>query len=390
MEKANLATNESALDWIGRLIEIDTTSVKSNLGLIEMVRDSFVGWGLQPHLSYNAEKNKANLFVTVPASNDETAGGIVFSGHTDVVPVTGQSWTIEPFSPAVRDGRLYGRGSADMKGFIGTLLSLLPEALTWRRNKPFHIALSFDEEVGCLGVPYLLADMRERGIKPDGCVVGEPTAMKPVVAHKGLNHYRCRVAGHAVHSSLTPQGVNAIEYAARMVCFIRDLADEHRANGPFDAGFDVPYSTAQTGLIRGGIALNTVPASCEFDFEIRDLPGTDVAALLRRIDDFARSLQPSMHSVSPRAGISFETLGTAPALDALENAALTELVQALTGDATTGKVAYGTEAGYFAKAGVPTVVCGPGSIEQAHRHDEYVSLAQIGLCDRFLRKMILV
>jgi acetylornithine deacetylase len=196
------------------------------------------------------------------------------------------------------------------------------------------------------------------------------------------------VAGHATHSSLTPQGVNAIEYAARMVCFIRDLADQHRTEGPFDAGFDVPYSTAQTGVIRGGIALNTVPASCEFDFEIRDLPGTDVGALVRRIEDFARSLQPSMQSVSPLAGISFETLGTAPALDALENLALSKLVQALTGEATTGKVAYGTEAGYFAQAGVPTVVCGPGNIEQAHRTDEYVSLAQIGLCEQFLRKMI--
>jgi acetylornithine deacetylase len=388
MKQASLEINARALDWISRLVEIDTTSVKSNLGLIEMVRDALVGWGLQPHLIYNAESSKANLFVTVPATGGETNGGIVFSGHTDVVPVTGQAWTTGPFSPVVRDGKLYGRGSADMKAYIGTLLSLMPEALAWRRNKPFHIALSFDEEVGCLGVPYLLADMRDRGIRPDGCVVGEPTSMKPVVAHKGINHYRCHVAGHATHSSLTPQGVNAIEYAARMVCFIRDLADQHRTEGPFDAGFDVPYSTAQTGVIRGGIALNTVPASCEFDFEIRDLPGTDVGALVRRIEDFARSLQPSMQSVSPLAGISFETLGTAPALDALENLALSVLVQALTGEATTGKVAYGTEAGYFAQAGVPTVVCGPGNIEQAHRTDEYVSLAQIGLCEQFLRKMI--
>src|SRR5258706_9738034 len=193
MKQASLATNNGALDWISRLIEIDTTSVKSNLGLIEMVRDALVGWGLQPHLIYNAESSKANLFVTVPATSGETEGGIVFSGHTDVVPVTGQAWTSGPFSPVVRDGKLYGRGSADMKAYIGTLLSLMPEALAWRRNKPFHIALSFDEEVGCLGVPYLLADMHERGIRADGCVVGEPTSMKPVVARKGMNQYRCHV-----------------------------------------------------------------------------------------------------------------------------------------------------------------------------------------------------
>ncbi len=224
----------SALEWTQRLVAYDTTSRHSNLGLIESVRDHFLAKGLRPQLSYNLQRDKANLFVTVPAASGETNGGIVLSGHTDVVPVDGQHWTTDPFKPVVRDGKLYGRGTCDMKGFIGTSLALLPTLLDAKLREPVHYALSFDEEIGCMGAPYLLAELRERGVRPAGCIVGEPTSMRVIVAHKGINAYRCCVRGHAAHSSLTPRGVNAIEYAARLICFIRDLADEFKANGPYD------------------------------------------------------------------------------------------------------------------------------------------------------------
>jgi acetylornithine deacetylase len=227
--------------------------------------------------------------------------------------------------------------------------------------------------------------MRERGISPTGCIVGEPTSMRPVVAHKGLNHYRCCVVGRSVHSSLTPSGVNAIEYAARIICFIRDLADEFGRTGPFDEDFDVPYTTAQTGLVRGGIALNTVPNVCEFDFEIRDLPGTDVGRLVRNIEAYGAQLEAQMKAVFEGASVTFCCLGAAPSLSEIEASAVVQLARALTRDAVRRKVAYGTEAGYFSKAGVPTVVCGPGNIEQAHRPNEFVELEQLQRCEAFLR-----
>jgi acetylornithine deacetylase len=317
-------------------------------------------------------------------------GGILFSGHTDVVPVDGQDWHTDPFRAVIKDDRLYGRGSADMKGYLGVLLALVPELANAHLTDPVHLAFSFDEEVGCLGVPLLLADMRERGIRPTGCIVGEPTSMRPVIAHKGLNHYRCCVVGRSVHSSLAPSGVNAIEYAARIICFIRDLADEFRRTGPFDEDFDVPYTTAQTGLVRGGVALNTVPNECQFDFELRDLPGTDVGRLVRSIEAYGAELQAQMKAVFDGASVSFSCLGAAPSLSEVESSSIVELARALTRDAVRRKVAYGTEGGYFSKAGVPTVVCGPGNIEQAHRPNEFVELAQLQKCEAFLRSATLL
>jgi acetylornithine deacetylase len=374
-----------AVEWASRLVEIDTVSRNSNLGLIETVRDFLGGLGLATHLTYDARKTKANLFATIPAADGRTDGGILFSGHTDVVPVDGQDWQTDPFRAVIQDGRLYGRGSADMKGYLGVLLSLAPELTQAQLAEPVHLAFSFDEEVGCLGVPLLLADMHERGIRPTGCIVGEPTSMRPVIAHKGLNHYRCCVVGRSVHSSLTPSGVNAIEYAARIICFIRDLADNFRRTGPFDEYFDVPYSTAQTGLVRGGVALNTVPNACEFDFEIRDLPGTDVGSLVRQIESYAAELEAQMKAVFDGASVTFSCLGAAPSLSEVEASAIVQLARALTRDTVRRKVAYGTEAGYFSKAGVPTVVCGPGNIEQAHRPNEFVELTQLKECEAFLR-----
>ncbi len=378
----------TTLAWLDRLTAIDTTSRLSNLGLIEMVRDALRGQGLEPWLNLNAEGTKANLFCTLPAQDGGTQGGIALSGHTDVVPVDGQDWSSDPFQLTERDGRLYARGACDMKGFIAASLALVPEFMALPRQKPLHLALSYDEEVFCLGAPFMLAELQQRGIRIDGCVVGEPTSMKPVVAHKGLNLYRCRVHGKAAHSSLTPQACNAIEYAARLICHIRDLAEAWCAEGPFDEHYDVPYSTITTNQITGGIAVNTIPESCEFSYEFRNLPlqpWQDIQAGIERYVN--EELLPRMRREFPEARIELERAAGAPGLEASEQAAITQLVRALTQDRATRKVAYGTEAGLFQGIGIPTVVCGRGSIEQAHKPDEFVEAEQLQQCEKFLRQL---
>ena len=375
----------NTLAWLDRLTAIDTTSRNSNLGLIETVRDDLRAQGLDPWLSSNAEGTKANLFCTLPAQDGGTQGGIALSGHTDTVPVDGQNWTTDPFTLTERAGKLYARGSCDMKGFIACALGLVPEFLAMPRTKPLHLALSYDEEVACIGAPVMLADLQQRGVKVDGCIVGEPTSMQPVVAHKGLNAYRCRVHGKAAHSSLTPQGCNAIEHAAQLICAIREMAEAWRADGPFDEFYDVPYSTITTNLIGGGIAMNTIPQLCEFTYEFRNLPVLSPAQIQGRIDSYIEGqMLPRMQREFPGARVEIENLAAAPGLDASEQAAITQLVRALTADASVRKVAYGTEAGLFQGAGIPTVVCGPGSIEQAHKVDEFVDVDQLQQCEKFL------
>ena len=380
----------NTLAWLDRLIAFDTVSRHSNLGLIEEVRDALRAQGLTPWLNPNAEGSKANLFCTLPAQDGGTQGGIILSGHTDVVPVDGQDWSSDPFKLTDKgDGRLYARGSCDMKGFIACALALVPEFLAQPRAKPLHLAFSYDEEIACVGAPFMLAELQARGIRADGCVVGEPTSMKPVVAHKGGYFFRCKVHGKAAHSSLTPQGCNAIEHAARLICHIRDLADAWRAQGPFDAAFDVPHSTITTNLIAGGIAINTVPDTCSFSYDFRHLPGHDaegIQAEVRRYVD--EQLLPAMRREYADARIDIECGAAVATLDASEQAAITQLVRALTQDQGVRKVAYGTEAGQFAQAGIPAILCGPGSIEQAHKADEYVELEQLALCDRFLRQLV--
>ncbi|AOB30584.1 acetylornithine deacetylase [Bordetella sp. H567] len=374
--------------WLETLVGFDTTSRNSNLALIETVRDSLRGLGVQAWLVHNEDRTKANLFATLPARDGGEQGGIVLSGHTDVVPVDGQEWTSDPFALRERDGRLYGRGACDMKGFIATALALVPEFLAMPRAKPLHLAFSFDEEVGCAGAPYMLADLRDRGIRPEGCVVGEPTGMQVVVAHKGINLYRCRVHGKAAHSSLTPHGCNAIEYAARLICHIRDVADAYKAKGPYDTFYDVPFSTLTTNLIRGGIAVNTIPDDCEFAYEFRNLPGLAPDDIQREIQRYVDEiLLPRMQAEFPEARIDIERGAAAPGLEASEQAAITQLVRGLTRDTATRKVAYATEAGLFQGIGIPTVVCGPGHIAQAHKPDEFVAVDQMEACATFLRRV---
>lgn len=382
----------ASLPWVNRLVSMDTVSRHPNLGLIETVRDDLRARGIESTLTYGRDGKWANLFATLPAHDGSTNGGIVLSGHTDVVPVDGQKWDSDPFKPEIRDGLLYGRGTCDMKGFIGAALTLVPEIQQVKLAKPLHIALSFDEEIGCVGAPLMIEELVKRGVNPEGCIVGEPTSMRPIVAHKGINVYQCCVRGHAAHSSLTPRGLNAIEYAARLICYIRDMADEFRAQGPFDELYDVPFTTAQTSTIEGGNAVNTVPAECRFAFEFRNLPTLDPDAIFARVEQYAReTLLPKMQRegvAGATPAIEFMKIAAAPGLDDSEQAAITQLVRALTADQARRKVAYGTEAGLFARAGIPTVVCGPGDIQQAHKPNEFVSLEQLSACEGFLRKLV--
>lgn len=382
----------STREWLQTLVGFDTTSRYSNLALIETVRDDLAKQGIQSELVYNPEQNKANLFATLPATHGanagQTDGGIVLSGHTDVVPVDGQKWDTDPFTLTEKDGRLYGRGSCDMKGFIASALSLVPDFLAMPRVKPIHLALSYDEEVGCMGVGTLLDKLKREQFRAEGCVVGEPTGMQVVVAHKGINAFTCKVHGKAAHSSLTPQGCNAIEHAARLICAIREIADSYKANGPYDASFDVPFTTMTTNQIRGGIAVNTIPDLCEFTYEFRNLPGMSPQTIQAKVEAYIRDkLEPAMKAECADAGIEVETVALTPELETAEQEAITMLVRALTQDHQIRKVAYATEAGMFREIGIPTVVCGPGHIMQAHKPNEFVEISQLQRCDDFLRKL---
>jgi acetylornithine deacetylase len=384
---AEAAPTQATIDCLSQLIGFDTTSRNSNLALIEWAADRLESAGATLRYDYNADRSKANLFATFGAG----PGGVVLSGHTDVVPVDGQPWTSDPFAAEIRDGRLYGRGACDMKAFIGVVLAQAARFGSAKLREPLHVALSYDEEVGCLGIPGLIADMKDAGLTPTGCIVGEPTDMRVIASHKGGRIYRCNVRGCAAHSSLTPKGLNAIEYASRIISRIQDLAEEEEAHGERIDGFDVPFSTISTNTIEGGNGRNIIPADCEFYFEYRYLPGVSpdrfIDALRHYVDG---TVLPKMRARHAKADVSFECVGNIPALDASETDEIHRLAMALLGDANGrgGKVAYGTEASFFQNAGVPGIVCGPGSIDQAHKADEYVSLDQLYQCERFIGRLV--
>jgi acetylornithine deacetylase len=253
---------------------------------------------------------------------------------------------------------------------------------------PLHLALSYDEEVGCIGVQGLIKDLQELGLQPAGCIVGEPTSMQPIIAHKGTHRFRCCIRGREAHSSYTTMGVNSIEYAARIIVYIRQMADRFAQLETRDYGFTVPYTTMQTGLIHGGLASNIVPKDCKFEFEARTMPGIDVEHLYQEIQNFATTLLPEMQRVEPNAAIDFEWLASAPGLSMQESDAMVQLAAALARNKPNGAVSYGTEAGLFQRAGIPTVVCGPGSIEQAHRPNEFVALEQVAQCEAFMLRLM--
>ena len=371
---------------LARLVGFATVSRDSNLELIGFIRDYLAELGVESELFHNPEGTKANLFATIGPQN---VGGVVLSGHTDVVPVDGQAWTVEPFALSERNGRLYGRGTADMKGFIASVLAAVPAFLAQPLHTPVHLAFSYDEEVGCLGVRSMLAALEQRPHKPRLCLIGEPTGLKPVLGHKGKLAMRCQVQGAACHSAYAPYGVNAIEYAAKLIGKLGDIGDALALPAHHDARFDPPFSTVQTGVIKGGRALNIVPAECEFDFEVRALPGFEAQAVADQLQTYAEAeLLPRMRKVDAASDIRLQPLSAYPGLATSADSEAARLVALLSGTDEFGTVAFGTEGGLFDQAGIPTVVCGPGSMDQGHKPDEFVSVEQLRGCDAMLLRLV--
>lgn len=375
----------SSREILAALIRFDTTSRESNLQLIEFVRAYLAGHQVPCELIFNDEGSKANLFATL---GPDDRPGVVLSGHTDVVPVDGQAWTVPPFELSEKDGNFYGRGAADMKGFIACVLAAVPGLLAKPLRMPVHIALSYDEEVGCLGVRSLLAELEQRAIKPALCLIGEPTELKPVLGHKGKLAMRCDVHGAACHSAYAPQGVNAIEYAAELIGELGRIGSRLRAVELQDARFDPPFSTVQTGLISGGKALNIVPADCSFDFEIRTLPDQNAHDVARQLEQYARQqVVPQMQAINASSDIRFSQLSAYPGLATDARGEAAKLIAECCGSRDFTTVAFGTEGGLFDAIGIATVVCGPGSMDQGHKPDEFISVEQLDGCDRMLERL---
>ncbi len=373
-------------ELLAQLVRFDTTSRESNLALIDFVRTYLQDHGVACELVYNAHKSKANLLATLGPAD---VPGIVLSGHTDVVPVDGQRWSVAPFELTEKDGKLYGRGTADMKGYIACVLACVPALVKAPLRMPVHIALSYDEEVGCLGVRSLIERFHGQAVKPLLCVIGEPTELKPVLGHKGKLAVRCDVHGAACHSAYAPSGVNAIEYAARLISELVRLGEGLKAPQHLDQRFDPPFSTVQTGLINGGKALNIVPQNCSFDFEVRALPAQDPWQVAQQLQHYAEQiLLPAMQAVSAQSAISFSELSSYPGLATSLESQAAEWVAQFCGSQEFGTVAFGTEGGLFDQAGIPTVVCGPGSMEQGHKPDEFISVAQLDACDQMLSRVL--
>jgi len=374
----------SALDLTKELVAFDTTSRNSNLSLIAYVRELLEGAGARMRLTRNAEKTKANLFATF---GPETGGGYVLSGHTDVVPVDGQDWSSDPFKPEIRDGKLFGRGTADMKGFIGCALSLLGEIESAPLKRPIHFALSYDEEVGCAGVQGLLDDLAAANIKPALAIIGEPTGMRVVGAHKSgaVIHTHCR--GREGHSSAPDKGANAVMMAGEFVAYLETLQEELKRDR--DPHFDPPYTTVQANMIEGGTAVNVLARDALVTWEYRALPGGDAKSVMRRAQNHAQEIiLPKYKLRAPEAAIETELHASYPGLILDENSPAVALAREISGANAVETVAYGTEAGLFQRAGIPAIVCGPGSIEQAHKADEFVALPELDACEKFLRRVI--
>ena len=380
--------NSKAIELLKALVGFDTTSYNSNLNLIDFIQSYLLSYGVESTLIHDESGKKANLYATIGRTD---VGGVMLSGHTDVVPVEGQEWNSDPFSLKEFDGNLYGRGSADMKGFIALVLSRIPEMVSSELKQPIHLAFSYDEEIGCVGVQRMLDLLEHQPIKPSCCIIGEPTSMEVVIGHKGKHASRVKVKGHACHSGQSPFGVNAVDFAAELIVYIRKLAREKAENGPFDMDYDVPYSTLHTGVIKGGTALNIVPNFCQFDFEIRHLYEENPQHLLDKIKTYSKeNLETEMHLIDPEAGFSFETLAAYPGLLTDPGIEFVAYVKKLLDNDAHSKVIFGTEGGLFQKRlGIPTLVCGPGNINQAHKANEFISLKQLQQGGSFLDRLIM-
>ena len=368
--------SDSVQAILSSLLAFDTTSREPNLAMINWIADFLTRRGISSRAFFDPSGQKANLYARIGPSGP---GGLMLSGHTDVVPTDGQAWTLPPFQLTERDGRYYGRGSADMKGFLACVLASLDRFLEKPLNIPLHLAFSYDEEVGCLGVRSLVEHLRQADDRPAWCIIGEPTEMRPVYGHKGKLAMRCQVHGHACHSAYAPKGVNAIASAAKLITRLDQLGEGLMARQ--DPRFDPAWSTLQVGTIQGGSALNIVPEHCQFDFEIRYLPDDRPGAVTAALDDYIQAdLLPAMRQVAPESQINMQLLSHYPGLLTDPASAFSRLLAQWCEHPDFSTVAFGTEGGLFNDAGMDVLICGPGSMEQGHKPDEYVTAGQLARC----------
>ena len=380
-------SEKNSIEILKKLVSFDTTSFKSNLDLIKFIENYLNDLNIKSELIYDETKNKANLFTTI---GPNLQGGIVLSGHTDVVPITKQNWTSDPFILTERDDKLFGRGSSDMKGFIAIVLSRVSAMVEKKLKKPIHLAFSYDEEIGCVGVHSLLDLIKKKSINPEFCIVGEPTSMEMVIGHKGKHAYDVKVDGLSCHSGQAPYGVNAINYASKLINYIEEINKEKSIKGPFDNEYEIPYSTLHTGLIKGGTILNIVPNLCQFEFEIRHLAEDDPFEIIQRIKQYTEELLiKEMHNISSKTNIEINEKINYPGLNISQSISPVKQVKELLGHSSHKKVVFGTEGGLFKRElNLPTIICGPGSIDQAHKPDEFISIQQIEKGGAFIDKLI--
>lgn len=372
-------------EMLSRLVSFDTTSRNSNLALIDFVRAYLDAHGVPYRVSMDADGRKANIHAIV---GPHEAGGVALSGHVDTVPVDGQAWTADPFVLREAGGKLYGRGAADMKGFVAASLAAVPDLIARDLARPMHLMITYDEEVTFAGAHRIVADIAESGLKPALCVVGEPSGMKPILAHKGKVDMQVSVRGRTGHSSEPGRGVNAVQAAAEAVAWVAGEARRLAVEGPFEDGFDPPHTTIHVGEFRGGTILNIIPERAEFAMEWRNIPADDHTALVRRMEDHVRSvIEPAMHAVDPKTGFTFKPPLWFPGLSLDPDHMLATVIKQLTGTNSAGKVSYATEGGLYQDSGIPTIVCGPGHIVQAHQPDEFVAQSQLDDCDAFIRNL---
>jgi acetylornithine deacetylase len=376
----------STLDYLEKLLSFDTTSANTNSEMIKWVESELLTFGASVKIIPNVDESKANLFATL---GPQDVGGVMLSGHTDVVPVTGQAWTVPAFSMTQRDGKVFGRGTADMKGFIAAMMNAAKLASTQTLKTPLHLALSYDEEIGCIGVRSMIDMLSNAPIRPQMCIVGEPTGLAVATGHKGKIAARAKCIGRAGHSALAPFAVNALYLANEFITELRKVQDVLRLGVVQDLDYDVPYTTLHVGRIAGGGALNIVPHFCELDFEIRNLAQDDPAEILEKLRQAADLIALSARNVASEANIEIEVFNTYPGLDTPSSAPVVGFVKSLMGANGTIKVAYGTEGGLFDQSlGVPTVVCGPGDMAQGHKPDEFITEAQLAACDTMLANLL--
>lgn len=377
-----------AVEWLERLLAIDSTSRLSNLPVAEAIAEKCRGLGIDVWLRPDPTGRKANLVATIPAADGSVRGGIALSGHMDTVPVDGQDWTTDPYRPEVRDGRLYARGAADMKGFLALVVAALPGFAAARLSEPVHLALTFDEELGARGAGQVVTDLADLGLRPRVCIVGEPTSMRVIRGHKSVTIVEVDVRGAAAHSSLPAEGCNAIEYAARLCTSFREITDHWREAGPYDEAYGVPHSTGGVMMIQGGTAQNIVPAGCRVVLEFRAIPAVDPQEVVATLQNLAAELTVQMQAEHPDTGMHVRVQDRVPALATAADSPAVRTAVDFGAVPSDEHVTYGTDGGAFCSAGIETVICGPGDIAQAHGADEYVEISQLEACQDFLAAML--